>query len=206
MTDSNVPPSGGTVDTSLSLLERVKKQDQAAWYQLEQLYTPLVLRWCGQWGLKDADSEDRRQEVFTAVFNAIGAFRREPPAKTFRKWLRTITHNKVRDYWQRIKYQPAAAGGSDHQAWLNELPAGPPDDEATAQEEESELVRRALELLRAQFEPETWQAWWRTAVDGQPVKDVAKELGLSGNAVYLARSRVRKRLETEFRGLLDLAP
>src|SRR5262249_39724812 len=111
-----------------------------------------------------------------------------------------------RDYWQRIKNQPAAAGGSDHQAWLNELPAGPPDDEATAQEEESELVRRALELLRAQFEPETWQAWWRTAVDGQPVKDAAKELGLSGNAVYLARSRVRKRLETEFRGLLDLAP
>jgi RNA polymerase sigma-70 factor (ECF subfamily) len=65
------------------------------------------------------------------------------------------------------------------------------------------LAARALEIMRAEFEPATWQACWETVVSGRPAAEVASELGLTTNAVYLARSRVLRRLRCELQGLLD---
>jgi RNA polymerase sigma-70 factor (ECF subfamily) len=56
------------------------------------------------------------------------------------------------------------------------------------------LLWRAVELVRAEFEERSWQAFWRVTVDGQPVGDVARDLGVSANAVYVARSRILRRL------------
>jgi len=66
-----------------------------------------------------------------------------------------------------------------------------------------QLRLRALELIRAEFEDRTWQAFWRVTVDGQPTKDVAQELGVTPSAVRLAKSRVLRRLREE---LGDLEP
>ena len=41
----------------------------------------------------------------------------------------------------------------------------------------------------------TWQAFWRTAVDGQPARDVAEALQMSVGAVYVAKSRVVARIK-----------
>ena len=65
------------------------------------------------------------------------------------------------------------------------------------------LVRRALGLMQAEFEPATWKACWEFVVHDRPAAEVAAELGLSVNAVYLAKSRVLRRLRAELRGLLD---
>jgi RNA polymerase sigma-70 factor (ECF subfamily) len=61
----------------------------------------------------------------------------------------------------------------------------------------SALLRRGLELIRGEFEPRTWQAFWLTAVEGRSPKDVAHELGMSDGAVRVAKSRVLHRLRTE---------
>jgi RNA polymerase sigma-70 factor (ECF subfamily) len=73
----------------------------------------------------------------------------------------------------------------------------PPDDERVY------LVRRAVELVRGDFKANTWAAFWRSVVDGQPADDVAAELGMTRNAVYLAKARVRRRLLEEFAGLVE---
>ena len=205
LTDPNVLPLAASDDaTSLSLLERVKKQDGSAWRRLEQLYGPLVLRWCKFMGLQDADTADMCQEVFLAVHLKIGEFRREPPEKTFRKWLRTIARNEIIDRWRRNRRQPEAVGGSEAQAVLNEWPAETPEEETAVEEEKSLLMRRALELLQTDFRPETWKAFWRTWIDDVSPKEIAAELQVSLGAVYTARSRVRRRLKQEFGDLLDL--
>ena len=49
-------------------------------------------------------------------------------------------------------------------------------------------------LIRADFNEATWAAFWATAVEDRPANEVAAELGVTANAVYLARSRIRKRL------------
>jgi RNA polymerase sigma-70 factor (ECF subfamily) len=62
---------------------------------------------------------------------------------------------------------------------------------------ERTLFRRGLELIRREFEVRTWQAFWRTAVDGRATADVAAELGMSPGAVRVAKSRVLQRLRSE---------
>jgi RNA polymerase sigma-70 factor (ECF subfamily) len=80
-----------------------------------------------------------------------------------------------------------------------------PGSEALFDEAEyrARLVARALELMQAEFQPTTWKACWELVVAGRPAADVARELGISENAVHLAKGRVLRRLRKELEGLLD---
>src|SRR6185503_19253527 len=107
-----------------------------AWQRLVYLYTPLILRWCRQGGLQEADAEDVGQEVFRAVSRFIAEFRHDRQVDTFRGWLRAITANKVRDFHRHNQPEFRGTGGSDAQAQLLHVPqegqpssAGPDDDE-----------------------------------------------------------------------------
>ena len=77
-------------------------------------------------------------------------------------------------------------------------------DPASDREEEALVYRRAMELMQAEFEERTWRAFWQVVVDGRPAGEAAHDLGMSPNAVYLARSRVLRRLREEFADLMDL--
>jgi RNA polymerase sigma-70 factor (ECF subfamily) len=196
--------SEGAGSTSLSLLERVRSKDQRAWERLVSLYTPLVDRWCRRDGLQDADTADVRQKVFMAVADHIGEFKREETSGTFRGWLRTITRNKVCDHW-RTEATKAATGGSDAYAQLLQVASAEPEDVPAGVESEDAgvLYRRAVELIATDFEERTWKAFWMVVVEDRLPVDAAAELGMSANAVYLAKARVLARLREEFAGLID---
>src|SRR5262249_18323553 len=98
--------------TSLSLLERLRGQNEEAWSRMVYLYSPLVNHWCRAWQVQEADMEDIRQEVFQAVAANMGTFRRDRPGDTFRGWLRVITHRKFLDHCRRRQSQPIVQGGS----------------------------------------------------------------------------------------------
>ncbi len=193
--------SGAPSSTSLSLLERVKARDQDAWRRLVQLYGPLVYQWCRRWRMTAEDVADIFQEVFHAVAVQIASFRSDRPGDTFRGWLWGITRHKVGDHFRRQGKQPIAAGGSDAQQQLLELPQ-PPEDDASAVAADG-VVQRALDHIHGEFEARTWQMFWRTAVDGQAPKDIATELGVTPDAVRMAKSRVLRRLREELAGLAD---
>jgi RNA polymerase sigma-70 factor (ECF subfamily) len=207
VTDANVLSNKGSEsgDPSSSLLVRVRSKDQAAWERLVRLYTPLVYRWCRQNGLQAADAADVGQEVFQAVARKIGDFRRDSPRDSFRGWLRVITRNKLTDYRRSLHARAVAAGGTEAEALLRQtaedLPPPDPDSDA---EELDLLVRKTVELIRGEFEDRTWRAFWGMAIDGRPAADVASELGISANAVYLAKGRVLRRLREELAGLEEL--
>jgi RNA polymerase sigma-70 factor (ECF subfamily) len=202
----DIPGSGsGSQATSRSLLARVKADDATAWDRLVTLYAPLVYYWCRRCDLQDADAADVFQEVFQEVATHITRFRKEKAGDTFRGWLRTITRNKVHDHFRRLGRQPGAAGGSDAQRRLAQLPGPPPPSEEGTAEQEADrsLFHRGLSLIRGEFAERTWQAFWRTAVDGQPAKEVAAELSMSPVAVRVAKSRVLQRLREELGDLID---
>jgi RNA polymerase sigma-70 factor (ECF subfamily) len=182
--------------TSRSLLDRARANDPAAWDRVVRLYAPLVLHWCRGAGLGEDDAADVFQDVFGAVASHLGGFRREPAGGTFRGWLRTITRNKVRDHFRRRGREPAGTGGSEARSLLAQVPETVRADESEPAAE-SDLLRRALELIRAEFEPRTWQAFWQTAVEGRAAADVGAELGMTPGAVRVAKSRVLQRLRAE---------
>jgi RNA polymerase sigma-70 factor (ECF subfamily) len=209
MTDA--PPTPGSeagksssTGTARSLLDRARARDPAAWERMVALYAPLVLRWCRAWGLHDDDAADVFQEVFQAVAAHIAAFRRDRSGDTFRGWLRTITRNKVNDHFRRREREPTGVGGSEARAILAQLPQVLPTDEPGTEPDdgEGELLHRALEMIRGDFEPRTWEAFWQTAVEGRAAADVAAELNMSPGAVRVAKSRVLHRLRTDLGELL----
>jgi RNA polymerase sigma-70 factor (ECF subfamily) len=205
VTGEIVPPGSGADEPSTSLLVNARNGDPRAWERLVSLTTPLVLYWCCR-GVPAADAQDVGQEVFCAVARALGAFRRNRPRDSFRGWLRTITRNKVRDYWKRQRAAgPVGEGGSDAQARLQQVAAEESsDDDGPADADEKRLLyRRAVELLESAVDAKTWQAFCRVEIEGRAAAEVAAALGMSVNAVYLAKGRVRKRLREEFADLLD---
>lgn len=203
MTDSAVP-SGGDSRTSTTLLRLAQGNDPAAWHRLVNLYSPLVYRWCRQAGLQDADCVDLGQEVFRAVARKLGDFRRDRAGDSFRGWVRAITRNKLRDHFRAQAAAAEPVGGSTARDVLGQIPDTADDSAAEPLREETALLyRRALDLIAAEFEPQTWQAFWRVAVEDQKPADVAQALGVTPNAVYLATSRIRRRLREEFADLLE---
>ena len=192
---------GGGGVTSLSLLQRARTGDAVAWERLVHLYTPLVHYWCRRLGVLGSDADDVLQEVFQLAFQRINDFRRTQAGHTLRGWLRGITRNKVLEFFRRSGRQPAGVGGSTIHQRIQEVAdsvdAAGPGDEADDAEVVNDLYCRALELVRHEFEPATWRAFWRTTVDAQRPVDVATELGLSAAAVRMAKSRVLRRIREE---------
>ena len=193
--------------TSRSLIDRLRDDEAAAWERLVKLYAPLVYHWCRKFDLPEQDVADIVQDVFQAVAAKIQQFRKDRPGDTFRGWLRTISRNKVYDYYRRRGQEPKAVGGTDAQTRFSEVQAidleSCDDDSADEQAASSALFHRALELIRADFKPRTWQAFWRVVVDGRTPKEVGEELDMQPGTVRVAKSRVLNRLRHELGDLLD---
>jgi RNA polymerase sigma-70 factor (ECF subfamily) len=196
--------------TSLSLLVRLRANDADAWDRLVSIYAPLVYYWCRKLGLPDQETSDVFQDVFQSVATKIHTFQKAGPADTFRGWLRVITHNKIYDYYRRLGREPQAVGGTEANLRFSRLAAtekvdnvdNNSDDEAENQAYQQSM-HRALELIRCEFTPRTWQAFWRVTVDGQRPVDIAQELNMQPGAIRVAKSRVLQRLRQELGDLMD---
>jgi RNA polymerase sigma-70 factor (ECF subfamily) len=187
--------------TSLSLLEGARHHDEPSWRRLVTLYGPLVEYWCRRGGVRPEDTDDLTQEVFLAVSQGLGRFEHRGPGN-FRGWVRGIMRHKLLDYYRRAERKAVAAGGSTALERLHELPDPRPGSDEDA-DETSGLYRRALELIRGEFEERTWQAFWLTAVEGREAPAAAAELGMSPVAIRIAKSRVLARLRAEAEELID---
>jgi RNA polymerase sigma-70 factor (ECF subfamily) len=195
-------PDGSQL-TSMTLVDRLRRHDPVAWRKMAALYGPLVYAWVRLSGLNEHDSADVMQEVFIAVHKDLDKFKKERPTDRFRDWLWTITRRRACDYQRKLSRQPSAIGGTDAHQRMQELPENLLDvDNSSLAGAESGLVRRALELVRVEFSDHVWQACLQTAVEGRKPADVAADLGMAVGAVYVARSRVLKRLREELGDLL----
>src|SRR6185369_5473698 len=178
--DDRTQAEGIAAGTSTSLLDGLRGETPEAWRQLVTLYGPLVVAWCWHQGLQAADADDVVQEVFQVVLRRIGDFRKEQPKDTFRGWLWTITRNKIGDLWRKKAAQPQAVGGSEVRERFEQMPATEHEWNSNASSELTVgLHRRALDLVRGQFEEKTWRAFWMVVCENRPAGDVAEELKIS---------------------------
>jgi RNA polymerase sigma-70 factor (ECF subfamily) len=184
--------------TSLTLLDRLRRSDHPdAWDRFVRLYTPLVLRWAQLQGFNQADAEDLAQIVLVKLIRLLPGY--EPrDGSSFRGWLFTIWRNECHDFRTRQATRSLPGDGG-----LSTVAAPTPVHNPDEAEYRQHLVRRALELVRSDFSAATWSAFTRFVLEGVPAAEVARGLGMTANAVYMARNRVLTRLREELAGLLD---
>jgi RNA polymerase sigma-70 factor (ECF subfamily) len=185
-------------DTSASLLLRAQTSgDPDAWSALVNLYAPVLQTWLAGAGLQPADRDDVSQRVLEVLVRRLGEFSHNGRTGAFRAWLRGITTNLLREFWRArptpvtdsVLAQLSDPGGRLSQIW---------------DEQHDRHVYQALAAtVQAEVTESTWLAFHRTAIEDRPPREVAAELGLSVNAVLIARSRVLTRLRALAADLLD---
>lgn len=186
--------------TSVGMLLDLKQGDADGWRQFVHLYSPLIYAWCRKAGLQESDSADICQDVFRDVASGIRGLKYDSPAHSFRGWLWTITRHRLSKFFGRLEKTPRGSGGTTAAARLAEAPDWIDDEECPqTASAESEVIRRAAEIIRDDFSEQTWQAFWLSAVEEMQASDIAERLGMNKNAVRQAKFRVMARLK-EFAG------
>jgi RNA polymerase sigma-70 factor (ECF subfamily) len=190
--------------TRLSLLQRGREGDEAAWRQIVALYQPLIRAWLVAQHIQPQEAEDLTQDVLAVLVRELPRFEHGGARGAFRSWLRTITVNRAREHWRRGKCRAQAPGGSEFLDRLAQLEA-PGSDVARAWEEEhtNHLLRHLLAGLENELGASTLTAFRRLTFDRASGQQVADELGMTRSAVYNAKSRVLQRLRQEAAGLID---
>ena len=194
-------------ETSLSLLDRLcHSPESEKWNRLVELYDPLIRSWLRKYEVQESDANDLVQDVFLAVSKDLEKFEHRGQPGAFRGWLKAILINRLRKFWRARDRHPQARGDSDINARMAQL------DDPTSEmsriwnrEHDQYVLRQLLTLAEPHFEPATWTAFCRVALDGAKPDDVAMELGISRNSVVIAKCRVLNRLRTESEGLVESA-
>jgi RNA polymerase sigma factor (sigma-70 family) len=183
------------METRPSLLLRIRDEaDAASWSLFVGTYAPLIHRFARRGGLQDADAADLTQEVLAQVARSIRSFDYCAERGRFRDWLGTVTRRRIWEALARLRVGPRGAG---EEAVAAEELAGPGPDPEWEDEFNAQVLRAAIEQIHAHFEPTTWRAFERAWVDDRPAGEVADELGVPVDAVYVAKSRVLKRLREQ---------
>ena len=186
--------------TKPSLLLRIRDAaDTSAWDEFTHLYGPIIRGYCLRRGLQEADAADICQEVLAQVAHVINTFDYEPSRGRFRDWLGTVTRNKISRFFQVNHRQARAVGGEDS---LAALKANCEDHEWSA-EFHARILEAALERIRGDFEASSWQVFEQVWGDDRAPLEVAREMRMTIDAVYAAKSRVLRRLREEVLNLAD---
>lgn len=191
--------------TSHSLLQRLRERPTPDdWSRLVAVYDPWIRDWLRRQGVQDHDAADITQEVLSCVVSEMPQFRYDSERGRFRGWLRTITLNRLRAFWKARPRHVSLASG-DGAAMLEQL-ADPHSglSQQWDREHDAHVLRQAMTAVRPEFRPATWEAFDRVVLHGEPVDAVARQLGMTRNAVYIAQSRVLARLRDHVRGLCEL--
>lgn len=172
-------------------LNRVRNGDDSAWTKLEGAYRPLICWWCAKGSVPAQDIDDVAQDVFASLAKALAGYEHE----SFRGFLWTITRNKICDYWRGVEKHAQCSSLQVSFASVEVESNG----SVGAVEQTTKIVFDAIvQLVRSEFSEQDWTAFWRVTVDGETAGEVAERLGITRNMVYLAKTRITRRVREEF--------
>jgi RNA polymerase sigma-70 factor (ECF subfamily) len=181
--------------TSSTLLARLRQApvDQAAWSAFVERYGRQIYRWCRQWGLQEADTQDVTQDVLLKLAAKIRTFTYDP-AKSFRAWLKKLTRHAWSDFLAAQRRPGQGSGDSEVLRCLDSVQAR---EDLIQQLEEAfdlELLDEAMARVQLRVEPHTWEAFRLLAFEGWSGAQAAEKLQMKVATVFVARSKVQKML------------
>ncbi|MBX3442235.1 MAG: sigma-70 family RNA polymerase sigma factor [Planctomyces sp.] len=181
------------LETRKSLIVRLKnEQNDADWRDFVCAYEGFLNRLVRRQGVPERHVPDVTQQILLAIARSIEGWSDDGGRASFRRWLGAVSRNVVIRFMSRERRQAGGVGGSELMAVLQSVADRP--DEQQLQRYQHELIVWAAEQVRHEFLDTSWRAFWRTAVEGQPVDLVGRELGVSPGSIYMSRSRIMARI------------
>jgi RNA polymerase sigma factor (sigma-70 family) len=188
--------------TSVTLLGRLRQdpKDQAAWIDFVARYQPKILQWCRGWRLQEPDAQDVTQAVLLKLSRLMATFAYDP-SRSFRGWLKTLTHHAWRDLAAERKREGIGSGDSRMREFFESLQAGDDLIQHLEGEFHRELMDQAMVRVRPRVAQRTWDAFRLTALEGCSGAAAAAQLEMKVARVYVAKSEVKEMVRQEIRKL-----
>ena len=184
--------------TRITLLGRLRRDptNQKAWGEFVDQYGPKIMGWCQKWNLQDADAQDVTQNVLLKLAEKLRDFTYDPQ-RSFRAWLKTVAQHACSDFLESRQRPGLGSGDSQVGQFLNNTQARDDLLQHLEQEFDREILDEAMHRVRLRVAPQTWQAFWLTAVEGLSGADAAERIPMQVAQVYVAKRRVQKMLQDE---------
>jgi RNA polymerase sigma factor (sigma-70 family) len=188
-------PDSGTRITLLGRL-RLDPGNQAAWGEFVEHYGSKIYGWCRKWNLQEADAQDVTQNVLLKLAQKLREFSYDP-SRSFRAWLKTLTHHAWSDFLES-RQRPGLGSGDSHVAGILQSVAARNDLVKHLEAEfDREILEEAMGRVRLRVAPQTWSAFVLTALEGLPGAEAAKRIPMQVAQVFVAKRRVQKMLQEE---------
>ena len=181
--------------TTSTILENLRDfQNRSAWDRFVSRFHKPIVSFVREMGFTETDAEDVAQEALLAFATAYREGRYDRSKGRLSKWLFGIVYHRVLQAGRRLGRRKAEVPVyNDSFSW-----SGVPDKK-TAQLSwnntwNRSVLRHCLDQVRQDVEPGTFRAFELTVLCKRSPADVAEELGITQNAVYIAKHRVVHRL------------
>lgn len=187
--------------TRASLLSRMRSDpnDPTAWEEFVARYEPKISSWCSGWKLQKADVEEVTQMVLVRLAVKMRTFVYDPH-RSFRAWLKTLTHHAWSDFV--ADQSRSQRRGMKRVEVLHSLEARDDLTRRLAEVFDLELLEIATTRVQDRVQPQTWQAFQLTAINGLSGAEAAAQLDMNIATVFKAKSNIQKMLKAEIE-LLD---
>jgi len=191
----NNPRDSGTRVTLLGRLQR-DPTDPQAWAEFVDHYGAKIYGWCRRWRLQEADAQDVTQAVLLRLAAKMRDFTYDP-SRSFRAWLRTLTHHAWSDYLQGRGRAGLGTGDSNVTDLLHNVEARDDLMRELAEQFDHELLQEAIVRVRLRVAPQTWEAFRLTALEGLSGAEAGQQIPMQVAQVFVAKRRVQKMLRDE---------
>lgn len=182
-----------TTTTVLNRLQDAK--DHSAWSSFVERFRAPITGFGRKLGLSAADAEDITQETLVAFLESFRRNAYERGRGRLSHYVFGIAHNKI----LLARRKMAGRGGQvsiadgDTSFWA-QLPDGLSPQQAWEDEWRQAVLLACLEQVRREVSPQTLEAFRLVVFEHMQPGDVAERLGVTRNAVFIAKHRVGSRL------------
>jgi RNA polymerase sigma-70 factor (ECF subfamily) len=193
LTDADDSIEESIVSMTSKWLCSIKQNDSDAWRRLIQVYGNLIRWWCSKANVPVQEIDDITQEVFAALSKQLSGFEHQ----SFRGFLWTITCHKIADFWRAKLRVKSVTVGDELKEILESIEAESNQSSGMVTSATKVVFESIVQLIRSEFSEQDWNLFWEYAVDGKDASVVAELFGVSRNKVFLAKSRILRRIRME---------
>lgn len=181
--------------TTTTVLDRLRDaNDRSAWGSFMERFRAPIISFCMKLGLPAAEAEDVAQDTMVAFLESFRKNAYQRGRGRLSHYLFGIAHNRILQARRKIAGREAQVGheGDGTSFWS----AVPDQTVQTTWDKEwrEAILRQGLDQVRREVTAQTFEAFRLVVFEHQSPATVATRLGMTRNAVFIAKHRIGSRL------------